>query len=481
MATAQDYNAVSRGLDSITQAVLGNFMARRAREQQEEEQRRFDQQRADQLAAEVAMRQLRERQMKLAEDQAKAQAEARAATAAIQKETLAQRNRAGLEKTQAAADAAGLQRAFMGQFNGDATAEPVNYDEAIGATAAPRLDITKPEDVLRAAQRVPGAMTPQQLAEIALRNQVATAKAAPEAAKNIEPVMKDYDVGNGQKLKVLYNPATGAHTLVKDPVQNKVAIRDVLAVRSALQKNTARMQELLAVPPENFGLPERREYKSLQEDNTFLNNLIGPVIEGEGVTPGKPDQSGGATNMMPPGAPKVAPAMKFDIAPDGKAVPTGGAAVAPAATPPDDRTGIVPSVGMPAQDSTPAGAVPTPRPSPARLVSESIGDLSDEDFTRTVRSLPPDEAASVSEALLEAIVRKLGIQPRGEHLRIGESRLFQDPTSYVESLVNKPEFTAYWQSLPPDERSALLKSALVGGRVTNPRPGLTVLRMPNYQ
>lgn len=317
MATAQDYNAVSRGLDSITQAVLGNFMARRAREQEAEDKRRFEQQRADQLAAEVAMRQIRERQMKLAEDQAKAQAEARAATAAFQKETLAQRNRAGLEKTQAAADAAGLQRAFAGQFNG-ATAEPVNYDEAIGAAEAPRLDITKPEDVLRAAQRVPGAMTPQQLAEIALRNQVATAKAAPEAAKNIEPVLKDYDVGNGQKLKVLYNPATGAHTLVKDPVQNKVAIRDVLAVRTALQKNTARMQELLAVPPENFGLPERREYKSLQEDNTFLNNLIGPVIEGEGVTPGKPDQSGGATNMMPPGAPKAPAATVRVISPDGR-------------------------------------------------------------------------------------------------------------------------------------------------------------------
>lgn len=317
MATAQDYNAVSRGLDSITQAVLGNFMARRAREQQEEEQRRFDQQRADQLAAEVAMRQLRERQIKLAEDQAKAQADARAATAAFQKETLAQRNRAGLEKTQAAADAAGLQRAFMGQFNGDAAAEPVNYDEAIGATAAPRLDITKPEDVLRAAQRVPGAMTPQQLAEIALRNQVATAKAAPEAAKNIEPVLKDYDVGNGQKLKVLYNPATGAHTLVKDPVQNKVAIRDVLAVRSALQKNTARMQELLAVPPENFGLPERREYKSLQEDNTFLNNLIGPVIEGEGVAPGQP-----APGAAPAPAPAPAAAGQQGtvrvISPDGR-------------------------------------------------------------------------------------------------------------------------------------------------------------------
>jgi hypothetical protein len=355
MATAQDYNAVSRGLDSITQAVLGNFMARRAREQQEEEKRRFDQQRADQLAAEVAMRQLRERQMKLAEDQAKAQADARAATAAFQKETLAQRNRAGLEKTQAAADAAGLQRAFMGQFNGDAAAEPVNYDEAIGATAAPRLDITKPEDVLRAAQRVPGAMTPQQLAEIALRNQVATAKAAPTAAKNIEPVLKDYDVGNGQKLKVLYNPATGAHTLVKDPVQNKVAIRDVLAVRSALQKNTARMQELLAVPPENFGLPERREYKSLQEDNTFLNNLIGPVIEGEGVAPGQP-----APGAAP--APAPAPKADFNYVPGVGLQRPGAPAVAPAPTPPDIRE----------QDAAPAAppvAPQPPKPEPALRLS----------------------------------------------------------------------------------------------------------------
>ena len=356
MATAQDYNAVSRGLDSITQAVLGNFMARRAREQQEEEQRRFDQQRADQLAAEVAMRQLRERQMKLAEDQAKAQAEARAATAAFQKETLAQRNRAGLEKTQAAADAAGLQRAFMGQFNGDAAAEPVNYDEAIGATAAPRLDITKPEDVLRAAQRVPGAMTPQQLAEIALRNQVATAKAAPEAAKNIEPVLKDYDVGNGQKLKVLYNPATGAHTLVKDPVQNKVAIRDVLAVRSALQKNTARMQELLAVPPENFGLPERREYKSLQEDNTFLNNLIGPVIEGEGVAPGQPAPSAGRAPAAP------APKADFNYVPGVGLQRPGAPSVAPAPTPPDVRE----------QDAAPVAppvAPQPPKPEPALRLS----------------------------------------------------------------------------------------------------------------
>lgn len=356
MATAQDYNAVSRGLDSITQAVLGNFMARRAREQQEEEKRRFDQQRADQLAAEVAMRQIRERQMKLAEDQAKAQADARAATAAFQKETLAQRNRAGLEKTQAAADAAGLQRAFMGQFNGDAAAEPVNYDEAIGATAVPRLDITKPEDVLRAAQRVPGAMTPQQLAEIALRNQVATAKAAPEAAKNIEPVLKDYDVGNGQKLKVLYNPATGAHTLVKDPVQNKVAIRDVLAVRSALQKNTARMQELLAVPPENFGLPERREYKSLQEDNTFLNNLIGPVIEGEGVAPGQP-----APGAAPaPAAP--APKADYNYVPGVGLQRPGAPAVAPAPTPPDIRE----------QDAAPVAppvAPQPPKPEPALRLS----------------------------------------------------------------------------------------------------------------
>lgn len=302
MATAQDYNAVSRGLDSITQAVLGSYIARRAREQEAATQAAREQDRADRLAAEVAMRQMQERQMKLAEQQAKAQADARAATADFQKQTLAARTSAEQAKAQAAADAAGVQRAFMGQFNGE-TAEPVNYDEAIGAAQVPRLDITKPEDVLRAAQRVPGAMTPQQLAEIALRHQVATAKATPEAAKNIEPVLKDYDVGNGQKLKVLYNPATGAHTLVKDPVQNKVAIRDVLAVRTALQKNTARMQELLAVAPENFGRPERREYKSLQEDNTFLNNLIGPVIEGEGVTPGKPANPGGEGAPAPAAKP----------------------------------------------------------------------------------------------------------------------------------------------------------------------------------
>lgn len=379
MATAQDYNAVSRGLDSITQAVLGNFMARRAREQEAEEKRRFEQQRADQLAAEVAMRQMRDRQMKLAEDQAKAQAAARAATADFQKQTLAARTSAEQAKAQAAADAAGVQRAFAGQFNG-ATAEPANYDEAIGSAEAPRLDITKPEDVLRAAQRVPGAMTPQQLAEIALRNQVATAKAAPEAAKNIEPVLKDYDVGNGQKLKVLYNPATGAHTLVKDPVQNKVAIRDVLAVRTALQKNTARMQELLAVPPENFGLPERREYKSLQEDNTFLNNLIGPVIDGEGVSPGQP-----------------APKADFDYVPGKGLLRPGGNAPTPPDTREEDASVTAPPVAV--QPPKPAIS-PAPQPALRGLAPDPVTPPA---AAPAGRSRTPEQTRQIAESMAKSL------------------------------------------------------------------------------
>ena len=337
MATNQDYNAVSQGLDSITRAVLGSFMARQQREQLAAEEKRREQERADRLAFQAWQQQDREKQRKLQEQAAQDAAAARKAQEQRLTAQEAERVRAGRLKEQAAQDAAGLQKAFMQQFDpavqADPRIAPTSYDEAIGATTPPALRIENPADLMQAAQRVPGVLTPQQMVELAIRNQAATVKSTPEPAKNIEPVLKDYELGGGQKLRVLYNPATGANTLIKDPVQNKVAVRDVLAVRAALQKNTARMQELLAVPPENFGLPERREYKSLQEDNAFLNGLINPLIDEapSAPAPAAADQVGAATEKMPRSG------AQFKLSADGTVSEGGKVLIPGTATPPDDR------------------------------------------------------------------------------------------------------------------------------------------------
>lgn len=199
MATAQDTLAVSRGLDSITQAVLGNYMARRARELEEEEKRRFEQQRADRIAAQVAMRQDRERLRKFQEDQAKATADLRASE-------LERRNRLDAEKAAGAADTAARQNAFTNLLSGEAAPLETSQFEHLNPTGE-ALPLTA-ESILKAGAQT-GTLTPQQMAEIALRNQTLAAKSGPAA--DVKPQPFRVTLENGAQVVGIHNPRTGAY------------------------------------------------------------------------------------------------------------------------------------------------------------------------------------------------------------------------------------------------------------------------------
>lgn len=206
MATAQDTLAVSRGLDSITQAVLGNYMARRARELEEEEKRRFEQQRADRIAAEVAMRQDRERMRKLQEEQAAATAEERKANAAFRTGELERRTRLDNEKAAGAADTAARQGAFTNLLTGGAAPQETSQFEHLNPTGE-AMPLTA-ESILKAGAQT-GTLTPQQMAEIALRNQTLAAKSGPAA--DVKPQPFRVTLENGAQVVGIHNPRTGAY------------------------------------------------------------------------------------------------------------------------------------------------------------------------------------------------------------------------------------------------------------------------------
>jgi hypothetical protein len=115
-------------------------------------------------------------------------------------------------------------------------------------------------------------------------------------------------------------------------------------------------------------------------------------------------------------------------------------------------------------------AVPfnTPQPStpyPSALhqrVSSLPTNLTD------IRAQNPSGTGGIKTALEEAIARKLGINAGTPQLQLGSSTLYRTPAAEVGKLAQTQQFTDWWNSLTPEEQATLMKSAVIGGTVTQP-------------
>jgi len=358
MATTQDYNAVSQGLDSITRAVLGSFMARQQREQLTAEEKRREQERADRLAFQAWQQQDREKQRKLQEQAAQDAAAARKAQEQRLTAQEAERVRAGRLKEQAAQDAAGLQKAFMQQFDpavqADPRIAPTSYDEAIGATTPPALRIENPADLMQAAQRVPGSLTPQQMVELAIRNQAATAKNGGEAFR---PVPYRFTLANGQtvdgymespnQFKAVVNgqdiKAYAVNGPDGKPVPNLLSINGQVERIKAepIPDGKAITTELQAIedwfaanPPENrrgSGAADLAAYYTARKQ-LLMRQGLGAAAPAPGGTPAP-----AAAGTPPQAAPPAASGAQFKLSADGTVSEGGKVLIPGTATPPDDR------------------------------------------------------------------------------------------------------------------------------------------------
>jgi len=120
-----------------------------------------------------------------------------------------------------------------------------------------------------------------------------------------------------------------------------------------------------------------------------------------------------------------------------------------------------------------------PSPSPARQRVESAGPMTDETFRAAVTRLDPAAQAEVYRAIREMTFRELGLNPFSEQLRIGESRLFRNPETYMRELARTKEFDDYWKSLDPGDKSRILQSALLQAETGN-RYSRFGIDLPSY-
>jgi len=229
MATRADNFAVSQGLDSITRAVLGNFMARQQREQLAAEEKRREQERADRLAFQAWQQQDRERQRKQQEDEFAATTEERKANAA---DRAAQRLRqtrldsaAELEKRTAKEQGAAYNAARLGSTVSPGMQSAAGFltspDAPVGKglpnlqgqsfTEQP-MDVT-PEGIARAAATA-GQLTPgldEKLASEAIRRAGLTDKPGTGEAADVKPQPFKVQLENGAQVVGIHNPRTGAY------------------------------------------------------------------------------------------------------------------------------------------------------------------------------------------------------------------------------------------------------------------------------
>ncbi len=101
------------------------------------------------------------------------------------------------------------------------------------------------------------------------------------------------------------------------------------------------------------------------------------------------------------------------------------------------------------------------RPSPARQQIEALGPMTDETFRTALARLTPAERNDAYRTIRALTFKSLGLNPYSEQLRIGESRLFRNPDSYMLDLAQTPEFTTYWKSMDPEEKARILQAALI--------------------
>lgn len=101
------------------------------------------------------------------------------------------------------------------------------------------------------------------------------------------------------------------------------------------------------------------------------------------------------------------------------------------------------------------------RPSPARQQIEALGPMTDETFRTALARFTPAERNDAYRTIRALTFKSLGLNPYSEQLRIGESRLFRNPDSYMLDLAQTPEFTTYWKSMDPEEKARILQAALI--------------------
>jgi len=371
MATAQDFAAIGSGLDSITQAVLGNFMARRAREQQEEEKRRFDQQRADQLAAEVAMRQLRERQLKLAEDQAKAQADYRAGQVARQ-------NRLDTERKQGQAEAAAQQSAFNNlAMGGEVAPQATSQFEHLNPTG--EAQPLNAEGLGKAAAAA-GILTPELARGLVSMTMQEKALSAKGGREPFRPVPYRFTLANGQTVDgymespnqfkaVVNGQEIVAHAILgpdKKPVPNLLNINGQVERIKAepLPDGKAIAAELQAIADwERDNPPDVRRGEGAAElANYYAARKRILMQQGLNAARTQPSAPPAAAGQAAPAPAAPAPAADYNYVPGVGLQRPGAPAVAPAPTPPDVRE----------QDAAPVAppvAPQPPKPEPALRLS----------------------------------------------------------------------------------------------------------------
>ncbi len=311
MARASDFAAIGDGLDSIRQSILQRKLEEYRAQKDAEEKARYEAQSARQIKLDDAMGQFRTSQLKN-------QTDAAADAAAARKFTQDRLTAADALKAQGAAQALDTKRQYMSQFGPAVAADPETNPTPNGE-ATGGLDITSPEDQLRAAQRVPGALDQDKMLSIAtsLANTKARLEAGgPAEAKNIEPQLKTFTIG-GKDVTLIYNPATGHHSFPPDSKTNKPNMRDVLAVGKQIKENTARMAEILSMDPAQVkrGVTDK-EYRALEAENRKLNDMMFPLMdEKPAASPGVAAAPGAAP------APAAAPAAAQPTAPRGAAAP----------------------------------------------------------------------------------------------------------------------------------------------------------------
>ncbi len=368
MARASDFDAISRGLDSIRQSILQRKLEEYRAERDAEERSRYEAQTARQLKLDADMGAYRTAQLKNQTDAAAALAAERKAAGDYRAWQMKRTEAADAAAAAAQAKAAGQQEYFntalrasdagpaMQTLAGFATSPDLNLGKGL-----PDLSGMTPQDfqpqpltnerVLR-AETAAGLATPQGAQRAAMGEEKLAAMAAklaagPAAGKHIEPQLKTFTIG-GKDVTLIFNPATGSSSFPPDPKTNKPNIRDVLAVGKQVKENTARMAEILSMDPSQVkrGVTDK-EYRALEKENRQLNDMLLSLMDAA------EQPAAGATAPANPGAaapapsqpavpPPATPAMKFDITPGGVAQPVGAPAPAPepreqqdgAATPP---------------------------------------------------------------------------------------------------------------------------------------------------
>lgn len=206
MPRASDFQLAGEGLQAFRDAITRNAMFQFQQEQAEEAKRQQEAQLAERVAARLQEQKARAAMLDL-------QKQTAADRKAFQQGQLDRQTRLDTANSQGQADAAARSGAFSNLLSGGAAApQDTSQFEHLNPTGEPQ-PLTA-ENILKAGAQT-GALTPEQLAEIALRNQSFTAKADKPHA-DVQPQAFKVQLENGAQVVGIHNPRTGAYQVFGD-------------------------------------------------------------------------------------------------------------------------------------------------------------------------------------------------------------------------------------------------------------------------